>query len=1001
MKKFLLVCFLFTLFCLFAFPVLGINYTAENNPEFNLNVRTYDPLGSGRKQLVDEHDPRDYGLIPPQLCTLVAGNQSPDIPNLYQIHEYDFGNNKPRADYVSVPDLLPDYSSLIGLSVMPGQNILVPNSGYNIGGGKQVIVIYASSNQVFLKYAVQDDIQTGYGIHILGINTDPELLSAYNQANSQGRTSLPALGGGEIVGTAANSEILVSVRDSGSFMDPRWRRDWWFRCEDTQGMPFQGGTIPTQPGRPLDVFPSCTPSQSGNYDSRPYAPPSCNACGVGPTTSSCSTSFNVYDEITYLKKNGALCTDGQYWIPEEPKNLENTTGAWGGTITLNPKQTTVPFVGKKGEENEIKYLADYFEGTNEYYNSSTSNNQVKYANGSLYYLDWINYAGVNRKLLPVTVQDNLKEKMVTRVKNSLNQTTTQNVVHDYKIGYNSRICWDFPYIADVFASVFIKILKIAGIPFVPEKLDEAAKYTHYCKYAYDPLGNAIVNDIYSALWGFNLLPQPFKIKYSFEPYWHAGPIEFNGQDLTGITLPVFETTISALFDPNTRPPKSTDKDYVQKYQTWKEKDGGKWYRLWAVLPMVSREDSKGSIIPRLGAGEGDTLTIIQPDPKKNPTIDYVPHVERLSELGKIVQKTLVPTSNKVLGENVEGNQEYLRNNGSVLANQTTLLAQAAPFIPVSLELTLNLPGQAAPGQYQLEAIGKITTHPSCPAGLAHTWFYITSNKGAVCPTTPFLRWLESGENFAINDLSDCSTPTVFMNWNDTYSINVTIDGWDAIDCGDQDYKFPVSASCYMKLLPATGTTPARWESNCGAAASPAPACGLVQPKGAPACDKLSITDSNPNDPLCCTEVTAKLSARESFANTNWTSCTMIVNGLEVYNPDCDTKVDKQVSRGVAVSLSQPYLKQIWDETANPISGVFNLFRPASIPKFEPLDAASTISYNYSSNDLTHNVPDLLDNKPAKAKADPSSGTFYYPYLGGIQQAKTWVIKTLTPYPSVN
>ena len=38
---------------------------------------------------------------------------------------------------------------------------------------------------------------------------------------------LPALRAEQAFGRARGDEIMVSIRDTGSFMDPRSRKDWW------------------------------------------------------------------------------------------------------------------------------------------------------------------------------------------------------------------------------------------------------------------------------------------------------------------------------------------------------------------------------------------------------------------------------------------------------------------------------------------------------------------------------------------------------------------------------------------------------------------------------------------------------------------------------------------------------------------------------------------------------------------------------------------------------
>ena len=64
-------------------------------------------------------------------------------------------------------------------------------------------------------------------VHIEDVAVDPALLDLYNQLNAAGRAKLPALHNGETLGVATGATIKVAIRDSGSFLDPRSRKDWW------------------------------------------------------------------------------------------------------------------------------------------------------------------------------------------------------------------------------------------------------------------------------------------------------------------------------------------------------------------------------------------------------------------------------------------------------------------------------------------------------------------------------------------------------------------------------------------------------------------------------------------------------------------------------------------------------------------------------------------------------------------------------------------------------
>ena len=71
----------------------------------------------------------------------------------------------------------------------------------------------------------------GYVVHLEDVCVDPNLLALYRaQTDSDGyhhTGHLPALLNNQALGTALNTEVKVVIRDKGSFMDPRSRKDWW------------------------------------------------------------------------------------------------------------------------------------------------------------------------------------------------------------------------------------------------------------------------------------------------------------------------------------------------------------------------------------------------------------------------------------------------------------------------------------------------------------------------------------------------------------------------------------------------------------------------------------------------------------------------------------------------------------------------------------------------------------------------------------------------------
>jgi len=189
---------------------------AEVHADLNLSLRGYE-LTSGHLGLVD-----GGGTDPdaPQLPGLFADNRTPVFSNVYRARDWDWDCNC-RGGLITYPNV-----TVAGFEVAPGETIHVPGSGYDIGG-YGVLVLYASAERITLKYTREDNVVYGYTIHVENICVEPSLLALYQAWNDAGRDHLPALQAGQAFGRARSSEIRVAIRDTGTFMDPRIRGDWW------------------------------------------------------------------------------------------------------------------------------------------------------------------------------------------------------------------------------------------------------------------------------------------------------------------------------------------------------------------------------------------------------------------------------------------------------------------------------------------------------------------------------------------------------------------------------------------------------------------------------------------------------------------------------------------------------------------------------------------------------------------------------------------------------
>lgn len=216
-------------------PIPGVSYkrlTINGSPtdrpapvhgDLNLALRGYVPTNA-TAGLISMSGPTDHNAL--QLRGLFADRRTPNFPRVYRVHDWDWGKGPQgaRGTPLSRYDV-----TLLGMAVKAGEILYVPDAGYSIGEGMQVLVLYATSERITLKYTREDNVVDGYTLHIEGICVEPKLQEVYNQMDAAGRRQLLALAAGQPFGRARDTEIKVAVRDKGTFMDPRTSKDWWRR----------------------------------------------------------------------------------------------------------------------------------------------------------------------------------------------------------------------------------------------------------------------------------------------------------------------------------------------------------------------------------------------------------------------------------------------------------------------------------------------------------------------------------------------------------------------------------------------------------------------------------------------------------------------------------------------------------------------------------------------------------------------------------------------------
>ncbi|MCB9596571.1 MAG: hypothetical protein H6719_27855 [Sandaracinaceae bacterium] len=186
--------------------------------DLNLALRGFEPTG-GTLGIIEVDGPTDP--LAPKLYTMFTDDRVPTFTQNYAVHQWDWGCNCRGP-------LIADWEvTLAGFGVRPGEPVEVPHGGYDIGEGYEVLVLFVDDTSITLKYTREDNVVSGYTVHVDGVCVDPRLRALYASSDAAGRADLPALRGDQAFGRAIGSEIRVAIRDTGAFMDPRVRKDWW------------------------------------------------------------------------------------------------------------------------------------------------------------------------------------------------------------------------------------------------------------------------------------------------------------------------------------------------------------------------------------------------------------------------------------------------------------------------------------------------------------------------------------------------------------------------------------------------------------------------------------------------------------------------------------------------------------------------------------------------------------------------------------------------------
>jgi hypothetical protein len=198
---------------------------AAQSPDLNLNVRGWYAVDEflGFVQYPYPPEPPPDRTHPLHLSA-IAGSDGGSFVSTYQLNDWDWlGCNcaapRPRSPYPV---------TMLGLRTTPGQPLYIASRDLPVDPkGFKAMVLYADAAQLAIKCTWEDRVDTGYLVHLSNLCVDPNLVALYQQLDSAGRHWLPGVYNDSVVATALEGEVRVSVRDAGSFLDPRSWQDWW------------------------------------------------------------------------------------------------------------------------------------------------------------------------------------------------------------------------------------------------------------------------------------------------------------------------------------------------------------------------------------------------------------------------------------------------------------------------------------------------------------------------------------------------------------------------------------------------------------------------------------------------------------------------------------------------------------------------------------------------------------------------------------------------------
>ncbi len=327
----------------------------ENRWPISQHRHEYDILGPGYFTLRSNTDSgilnltkTDSGAVDSKMNSFMGSMFGYKPKELVGALDVAYGGSIPQGNDTPVKGNAP----VLQIPTEPGGEVKVPQTGYDIGGGYEAMVVFAEADRVTLHIGLHEyfvgsgnnncnggKCSGGYWIYVKDICVDEQILTAYNSVKGAQEAAgadknpirLPMVRPGQVLGKATGTSVVVGVRDNGPFIST-FKPVYW------QGVPertFNPGSQPTP------TTAQSTPGPTATKTPTPTPTPPCTPGKIRCTnTNTCVTAEVECDSIP---TNTPTPTPTHTLTPT-PTSLPTAIPTATTTPTFTPTPTSVTCV---------------------------------------------------------------------------------------------------------------------------------------------------------------------------------------------------------------------------------------------------------------------------------------------------------------------------------------------------------------------------------------------------------------------------------------------------------------------------------------------------------------------------------------------------------------------------------------------------------------------------------------------------------------------------------